>query len=74
MQGAYFARAADCYAQSKNIEKDKAVSFLAAIFSTIYVGLEVLCKGLTSLLNLWGGNTLIYGVMTTAAVGSAIGL
>lgn len=73
-QGAYFSRSAEIYAKSMGIEKEKAVTLFAAIFSTIYVGFEVICKGLTSLLNNWGGNDLIFGVMLSCAVISTVAM
>ena len=52
----------------------KTAEWLAGLFATIFIFLEVLCKGMSSVLRLWGGPDLVYAVFTILAVVSAVGV
>ena len=73
-QGAFFARTAELYAQARHMELSAANALLAGIFSTFYIGLEVLCKLLSSALLKHGGSKVVFGVFTTAAVVATCGI
>jgi len=58
-QGVFFARTAVLYAKAAKRERAQINSLLAGVFTTFYVGLEVVCKLLSSLLHKWGGDELV---------------
>ena len=78
-QGLFYGRTAELYAEASGTTKEDANSKLAGIFAFFYVGLEVVLKLLSSLLNKDGlkvgsfsGQSFVYLVFTVLAVGSAI--
>lgn len=71
-QGVYFSRTAECFAKARGVEVSDANSLLAGLFATTYVGFELLLKGGSSLLQMWGGVDLVYIVFIIAAVTSSV--
>lgn len=73
-QGAYFARTAELYAHARGEPVTRANALLAGVFGSMYVGLEVVFKLLSSGLDQAGGSSLVYGLFTSAAVLATLGM
>lgn len=71
-QGVYFSMTAEYFSKARGVDLQEANSLLAGLFSTMYVGLELLLKNGSSLLEMLGGNDLVYTVFSIAAFASAI--
>jgi len=66
-QGDFLSKSSKAYAKVTGTEIKKCNSFFGGLFATIFVGLEVVFKTLSSLIQIWSGTTLVYVVYACCA-------
>lgn len=73
-QGAYFAEAAKRYAAAMAQELSVSTAYLAGVFAFTYLSFEVLLRALSSVLASFVGWRAIFGVYTTIALVTTMGM
>eukprot|EP00039_Didymoeca_costata_P015874 m.275822 g.275822 ORF g.275822 m.275822 type:complete len:488 (+) comp16295_c0_seq6:119-1582(+) len=73
-QGKFFSASAQKYATARGISTEAATAFLASIFTTFYLGLEVVLKIMLSTIDTDKNEILLFVIFTAVAVGSTVGM
>lgn len=77
-QGDFFGRAAELYAYTLQVERETATAFLSGVFATLYLGLELGLKLVSSFVLSRPGweraPTALFVIYTCVALGASVGM